>query len=102
AELRVGAGCRHFRVRGMWSKGGGGVPQLFRSVRTEPGQLPAEIRSRALGDPPLGPGADVLSSGGADIASSSVARAVCDYLAGLTDREALQEYARLFDPSVLS
>ena len=25
-------------------------------------------------------------------------RAVCDYLAGMTDRFALDEYARLFDP----
>jgi dGTPase len=25
-------------------------------------------------------------------------RAVCDYMAGMTDRYALDEYARLFDP----
>jgi len=25
-------------------------------------------------------------------------RAVCDYMAGMTDRYALEEYARLFDP----
>jgi dGTP triphosphohydrolase len=29
-----------------------------------------------------------------------VHRAICDYLAGLSDREALQEHARLFDPAV--
>ena len=27
-------------------------------------------------------------------------RAICDYLAGMTDRYALDEYARLTDPSV--
>jgi dGTPase len=27
-------------------------------------------------------------------------RLVCDYVAGMTDRFALDEYARLFDPSV--
>jgi dGTPase len=27
-------------------------------------------------------------------------RIVCDYLAGMTDRFALEEYARLFDPAV--
>ncbi len=27
-------------------------------------------------------------------------RIVCDYIAGMTDRFALDEYARLFDPAV--
>jgi dGTPase len=27
-------------------------------------------------------------------------RAVCDYLAGMTDRFALDEYAKMFDPHV--
>jgi len=28
----------------------------------------------------------------------SLHRVVCDYIAGMTDRYALQEYAKLFDP----
>ena len=28
-------------------------------------------------------------------------RTICDYLAGMTDRFALKEYSRLFDPSTL-
>jgi dGTP triphosphohydrolase len=35
---------------------------------------------------------------GQDQAASDVPRAVCDYIAGLSDREALNEHARLFDP----
>ena len=31
-------------------------------------------------------------------ASEGSERAVCDYIAGMTDREALQEYRRLFHP----
>jgi dGTPase len=27
-------------------------------------------------------------------------RVICDYIAGMTDRFALDEYAKLFDPSV--
>ena len=32
------------------------------------------------------------------IAQHGLERAVCDYIAGMTDRFALEEYARLFDP----
>jgi len=28
-------------------------------------------------------------------------RTICDYIAGMTDRYALQEHAKLFDPSTL-
>jgi dGTP triphosphohydrolase len=33
---------------------------------------------------------------------AALSRTVCDYIAGLSDREALNEHARLFDPFVTS
>ena len=55
---------------------------LFNAYMSEPAQLPREIRQRAeaLGDQ---------------------ARAVCDYIAGMTDRYALDEHSKLFDPYTL-
>jgi dGTPase len=55
---------------------------LFRAYTEEPAQLPFAVQARlATADEPL-------------------ARIVCDYIAGMTDRFALGEHARLFDPSV--
>jgi dGTPase len=56
------------------------IAEIFRSYLDEPTQLPPAARERIkqVGEP----------------------RAICDYLSGLTDREALLEHARLFDPTV--
>jgi dGTPase len=35
-----------------------------------------------------------------DAGGDGIQRTVCDYIAGMTDRFALEEYARLFDPTV--
>jgi dGTPase len=35
------------------------------------------------------------------VAERGLERAVCDYIAGMTDRFAVDEYKRLFDPEVL-
>ena len=34
-------------------------------------------------------------------AKDNLARAVCDYIAGMTDRYALDEHSKLFDPYTL-
>jgi dGTPase len=83
---------RHYRVYRMWMKASRVVGELFRSLAAEPAQLPPAHRS-TLAAPPHADAASVPDA-------SIVARAVCDYLAGLSDREALNEHARLFDPSV--
>ena len=55
---------------------------LFYAYGEEPAQLPDAVQARiAASDGPL-------------------ERLVCDYIAGMTDRFALEEYARLFDPAV--
>jgi dGTPase len=71
---------RHPRVIRMQKKAERVLSQLFEAYVTEPAQLPLEtqIRLREVGD---------------------VYRVVCDYIAGMTDRFALEEYAKLFDPN---
>jgi len=73
---------RHWRVVRMAAKAERMLRALFEAYVTEPAQLPDTVQSRiAASDEPL-------------------ERLVCDYVAGMTDRFALDEYARLFDPSV--
>jgi dGTPase len=70
---------RHYRVNRMSSKARRVVRELFQLFLAEPECLPGEWRALA----------------GGDIAER--ARLVADYLAGMTDRFALDEHRRLFD-----
>ncbi len=70
---------RHFRVARMEAKAHRVLSNLFEAYTHKPEQLPTETRKRAE-------------------ASGDLHRAVCDYLAGMTDRFALDEHAKLFDP----
>lgn len=71
---------RHYRVNRMASKARRVVTEIFALFLNEPQCLPTEWRARA--GPPGTP---------------ETARVVCDYVAGMTDRFALDEYARLFN-----
>lgn len=71
---------RHYRVVRMASKAERTLRDLFHAYAQEPLQLPPEIQQRAQSHP------------------SGHERVVCDYLAGMTDRYAIQEHKRLFDP----
>ncbi len=71
---------RHYRVVRMAQKAEHFITQLFNAYMTEPAQLPMPTQER-------------LHKNG-----DSLARVVCDYIAGMTDRYALQEYQKLFDP----
>jgi dGTPase len=73
---------RHYRVNRMASKARRVVGELFRLFLAEPDCLPTQWRRRA-GAP----------------GSAETARLVADYVAGMTDRYALKEHARLFDVS---
>lgn len=68
----------HYRVIRMEQKARRILSDLFRSYTTRPEQLPPHIMGR--------------------IRRESVKRVVCDYLAGMTDRYAMEEYRKLFDP----
>jgi len=70
---------RHPRVIRMQKKAERVVAELFQAYVAEPAQLPLEVQAR------LEDGEDLH-------------RVVCDYIAGMTDRFALQEYAKMFDP----
>jgi len=71
---------RHYRVNRMSSKARRIVRELFQLFHEEPQCLPTEWRQQA--DRP---------------GTSATARVVSDYIAGMTDRFALDEHARLFD-----
>jgi dGTPase len=70
---------RHYRVIRMTEKAGRVLARLFETYMNEPRQLPAHVLERAKHDEPL-------------------ARVIADYIAGMTDRFALDEYRKLFDP----
>ena len=74
---------RHTRVLRMTSKARRVVHNLFDLLLDEPSLLPEDWRSTS--DQAKDP---------------KTARKVADYIAGMTDRFALDEHSRLFDPSV--
>jgi dGTPase len=77
---------KHYKVRRMTSKAGRVVTALFEAFLDDPGLMPEEHAANAA------------RLGAADGASGR-ARAVADYIAGMTDRFAILEHRRLFDPS---
>ncbi|MBV7329004.1 deoxyguanosinetriphosphate triphosphohydrolase [Chloroflexi bacterium TSY] len=73
---------RHYRVVRMAVKAERLLTQLFDAYVAEPGQLPDPLREAVQ---------EASEEG-------ILHRVVCDYLAGMTDRYAIQEHKRLFDP----
>ncbi|NIJ39844.1 dGTPase [Parvibaculum indicum] len=71
---------RHYRVNRSMSKAKRIVRDLFGLLHAEPNQLPPEWQVGCDGD------------GGV-----KTARRVCDFIAGMTDRFAIEEHKRLFD-----
>jgi dGTPase len=69
---------RHPRVMRMQIKAERIIEALFEAYVAEPRQLPYEEQDK--------------------LEYRSLHRVVCDYIAAMTDRYALQEYAKLFDP----
>jgi dGTPase len=69
---------RHPHVMRMQIKAERIITALFEAYLVEPGQLPLDEQAR--------------------LQERSLHRVVCDYIAGMTDRYALQEYAKMFDP----
>ena len=70
---------RHYRVVRMAVKAARTLSRLFEAYISEPRQLPFDVQQRATA------------------ADDGLHRVVCDYLAGMTDRYAVQEYRRLYD-----
>ena len=70
---------RHYRVMRMAVKAKKIMTELFNAYVSEPSQLPPHILERR-------------------IQGESLTRVIADYVAGMTDRFALEEYGKLFDP----
>ena len=70
---------RHFRVMRMAVKAERTLTNLFHAYISRPDQLPTETRTKVTAEP------------------GSLQQVIADYLAGMTDRYAIQEYRRLFD-----
>ena len=69
---------RHYRVSRMTEKAGRVLARLFETYMAEPRQIPEHVLVRGE--------------------QESLARIIADYIAGMTDRFALDEYRKLFDP----
>jgi dGTPase len=69
---------RHYRVVRMSIKAKRFIQELFKVYVSSPQQLPIEAQRK--------------------IPADGVKRVVCDYIAGMTDRYALDEYKKLFNP----
>ena len=69
---------RHYRVIRMAEKARRIIHDLFKVYADSPRQLPPSFSTR--------------------IAIEGMPRVVCDYIAGMTDRFALEEHRKLFDP----
>jgi dGTPase len=72
---------RHYRVMRMSVKAEQIVTNLFQAYQNEPAILPKHIQ-------------DLIEEKG-------LVRTVCDYVAGMTDRFAIEEHQKLFDPTKL-
>ncbi|WP_339741667.1 deoxyguanosinetriphosphate triphosphohydrolase [uncultured Maricaulis sp.] len=70
---------RHYKVNRMMSQGQRVMSDLFDLYLADPGVLPPDVQ-RDMGE----------------AGSAQTARAVCDYIAGMTDRFAVEEHRRLF------
>ncbi|MBN2549460.1 MAG: deoxyguanosinetriphosphate triphosphohydrolase [Anaerolineales bacterium] len=71
---------RHHRVMRMQTKAERILSDLFNAYRLEPAILPSHVQER--------------------IEEFGVERTICDYIAGMTDRFAVDEHQKLFDPGV--
>jgi dGTPase len=69
---------RHHRVVRMAVKAERFITQLFETYLAEPAQLPPSVQQA--------------------VEQRGLQRAITDYIAGMTDRFALEEWQRLFDP----
>ena len=70
---------RHYKVNRMMSQGSRVMSDLFDLYLSDPGVLPTDVQA-------------VMRDAG----SAETARGVCDYIAGMTDRFAVEEHCRLF------
>jgi len=76
---------RHFRVLRMAMKGARVIEGLWEAFMENPGILPTDFRQRA-------------ERAESERGEAGRAQVVADYIAGMTDRYAIREHERIFDP----
>jgi dGTPase len=72
---------RHYRVVRMTVKAEHILTDLFQRYQKEPNVLPTHVQQQT--------------------AEKGLERTICDYIAGMTDRYAIEEHHKLFDPGIL-
>ncbi|MHC1784461.1 MAG: deoxyguanosinetriphosphate triphosphohydrolase [Anaerolineaceae bacterium] len=72
---------RHYRVMRMAAKAESIVTNLFSAYQTQPAVLPKHVSSQ--------------------IETNGLERTICDYIAGMTDRFAVEEHQKMFEPTIL-
>jgi len=80
---------RHYRVHRMSHKAGNVINKLFQALLNDLRLMPPEYRNKA-------------KQAEEKHGESGRARIVSDYIAGMTDRYAIKEYKRIFDPTELT
>jgi len=70
----------HYRVERMAVKAEKVIEDLFHGFRKEPATLPAHVQEQ--------------------VEQFGLERTICDYIAGMTDRYAIEEHQKMFDPRV--
>jgi dGTPase len=71
---------RHYRVERMAAKAERVIRELFEAYRSKPEILPEHVQEQ--------------------IELYGLERTICDYIAGMTDRFAIEEHQKLFDPRI--
>jgi len=69
---------RHYRLMRMQAKAERVITEMFEAYVNEPTMLPVNVKG--------------------ELSADSLHRVIADYIAGMTDRYALQEWEKLFDP----
>ena len=78
---------RHYRVHRMTAKASRTITALFEAFINDPRLMPDEAREKARQQEQ-------------ELGDAGRARTVADYIAGMTDRYAIAEYERTFNPSI--
>ncbi len=73
---------RHYRVVRMAVKAEQIITALFQAYQAEPAILPPHVQTW--------------------MDTRGLERTICDYIAGMTDRYAIEEHQKLFDPAKVS
>ena len=78
---------RHYRVHRMTAKAARTITALFGAFLDDPRLLPSDVQQQTAAREKLH-------------GKDGRARVVADYIAGMTDRYAIGEYERTFNPSI--